>query len=107
MNTTECVSQLGASGKPPREKHWDGLLVVTVLFTELGDKIFLLKVRAENKPEGPKHIEKQAVQTYVGGRPDENEHEKIERMADPEIWTADDEVWCSELPAAQISPDGI
>jgi hypothetical protein len=81
-------------------------LVVTVLFTELSDKIFLLKVRAEDNPEGPKHIEKQAVQTYVGGRPDENEHEKIERMADPEIWTADDDVWRSELLAAQINPDG-
>jgi len=92
--------------QPPREKHGDGLLVVTVLFTELGHQIFLLKVRAENNPQGPKNVEKQAVRTYVRARPDENEHEKIEGMADPEIWTAEDEVWCSELPAAKMGPDG-
>ena len=44
---------------------------------------------------------------YVGERPYENEHEKIEGMADPEIWTADDDVWRTELLAAQISTDGI
>ena len=25
--------------KPPREKHWDGLLVLAVLFLEFGDKV--------------------------------------------------------------------
>jgi len=87
-------------GKPPREKHWDGLLVLAVALTELSNKISLLKVRAENNPYGPKHVEKQAIRTYVRGRPDENNHEKIERVTDPEIWAANNEVWGSELLAA-------
>src|SRR5512136_1456561 len=101
-----CNSQFGAAQKPPREKHRDGLLVVTVLFTELGHKVFLLKVRAENNPQGPKNVEKQAVRTYVRARPDESEHAEIERMADPEIWTAEDEAWCSEFSAAKMGPNG-
>ena len=84
-------------GKPPREKHRDVLLVVTVSFAELGDKIFLFKDCPENNPEGPEHVEKQAVRTHVGGGPDENQHEKIERMADPEIGAAENEVWRSEI----------
>jgi hypothetical protein len=89
-----------AARKPPREKHRDGLLVVAVPFAELGDKVSLLEVRAGDNPEGPKTIEKQAIQTYVRGRPDENKHEKVERVADPEIWAAKDEVWGSQLLAA-------
>ena len=45
-----CNSQFGGAHKPPGEKHRDGLLVVTVFFTELGHKVFLFKVRAENNP---------------------------------------------------------
>jgi hypothetical protein len=92
-----CISQLGAVWKPPRKKHRDGLLVLTVALTELGNKISLLKVRTENNPCGPKHVEKQPIRTHVRDRPDENDHEKIERVPDPEIWTTKDEVWWSEL----------
>jgi hypothetical protein len=95
-----CISQFGAARKSPREKHRDGLLVVAVPFTEFGDKVSLFKIRAENNPEGPKNVEKQAIQTYVRGRPDENKHEKVERVPDPEIRAAKDEVWWSELLAA-------
>jgi len=75
-------------------------LVVAVPFTKLGDKVSLFEVRANDNPQGPEDIEKQAVRTYVRGRPDEDDHEKVERMADPEIWTAKDKVWGSELLAA-------
>jgi hypothetical protein len=67
-------------------------LVLTISFAKLDDQIFLLKVRAENHPEDPKHIEEQSVRIYVRARPDECEHEKIKRMANPEIGSADDEV---------------
>ena len=49
--------------KPTGEKHRDVLLVVTVGFAELGDKVFLFKDCSENDPEGPEHVEKQAVRT--------------------------------------------
>jgi hypothetical protein len=75
-------------------------LVLTVPFTELGHKVSLLQVRAENNPQSPKNVEKQAVRTYVKGRPDENKHEKVERMPDPEIRAAKDKVWWSQLLAA-------
>jgi hypothetical protein len=60
-------SEFRASRKPPRKKHRNGLLVVTVLLAELGDKVSLLKVRANDNPEGPKDVEKQAVGGYVRG----------------------------------------
>ncbi|MDP1993058.1 MAG: hypothetical protein Q8K00_18745, partial [Syntrophales bacterium] len=55
--------------KPTGKKHRDVLLIVTVSFAELGDKVFLLKNCSENDPKGPEHVEKQAVRTHVGGGP--------------------------------------
>ena len=86
-------------------KASEGILVATVAFSELSDKVFLFKVCPENDPEGPEHVEKQAVRTSIGGGPDENQHEKIERMADPEIGAAENKVWCQELSAAEMGLD--
>jgi len=92
--------------KPTGKKHRYVLLIVTVGFAELGDKVFLLKNCSENDPKGPEHVEKQAVRAHVGGGPDENQHEKIEGMTDPEIRAAENEIRRPELPAAEMGLDG-
>jgi hypothetical protein len=78
---------------------------MTIPFPKLGDEVLLLKVRAENNPHGPKYVEKQAIRTYVRGQPDENNHEKVERVSDPKIGTAKDEVWWSEFSAVKMNLD--
>ena len=68
MNSLEQVleaSQPSANRSPPREQHWDSLLVVTIPFTKLGGKVFLLHVRTKNDPESPKHVKEQVGK---GGR---------------------------------------
>jgi hypothetical protein len=64
LNSLEQVfraSQSSANRSPPREQHRHNLLVVTISFTELGDNVFLLKVRTKNDPEAPKYVKEQAV----------------------------------------------
>jgi hypothetical protein len=74
-------------------------------FTKLNHKVSLLKIRAENDPEGPNGVEKQAIRTHVRGRPDENDHKKVERVPDPQIWTAGNEGRGSELFPTQMNLD--
>ena len=77
--------------RPPREKHRDFFLVAAVGFTEFGDEILLFQECPENDPESPEDVEKQTVRMNVRGRPDQNQDEKIERMANPAIGSADNE----------------
>jgi hypothetical protein len=77
--------------KPPGKKHRDLFLVAAVLFTEFGDEILLFKDCPENDPEGPEDVEKQTVRMNVRGRPDENQDEKIARMTNPAIGSADNQ----------------
>jgi len=81
-------------------------LVLTIPLTELGNKVSLFKVGAKDNPECPKDVEKQTIGAYVRGRPEENNHEEIERVAEPEIRTAKDKVWWPELLATQMNLDG-
>jgi hypothetical protein len=43
--------------KTTGEKHRDVILIGTVSFAELDDKVFLFEDCSENDPEGPEHVE--------------------------------------------------
>ncbi len=89
----------------PRKEHRNGTLIPTIALTELGNEVPLLKVSSDDDPERPKDIEKQAVQTQGGSRPDETQREEILWMTDPEIGTSDYQVR-SQLLVLQVREKG-
>src|SRR5512137_1721086 len=69
-------------GTGRKYEHWNRRLVLTVGLAEVDQEIALLELGADNDPCGPKHVEEELVGREARSRPDEQQHEQVERMAD-------------------------
>ena len=74
-----------------RNEHWNRVLVLPVRLPEFGDEVALFERGAYDDPRAPQYVEEELVGREAGSRPDEQQHEQVERMTHVAIGTASHE----------------
>ena len=88
-----------------RYEHGHSLLVLPVRIAEIRDEIALFEVRPDHDPDRPQEVEQEPVRRQIRVGPDQQDHEEVERVANPAIGPCDRKWNWPRISAAQTIED--